>query len=64
MTQAELERELTYATGESLATIRRHGFQFVELLGLEPQTVDWDELDSQRVAVFPQRGNRKHRQAA
>lgn len=54
MTQAEMERELSATTGESLATIRRYGFQFNELETDDPQFVDWDTLDAQRVAVLPQ----------
>jgi hypothetical protein len=64
MTQAELERELSHATGESLATIRHRGFQLVESPTPEPLTVDWDELDAERVAVFPQRSRQKRGAAA
>ena len=63
MTTAEFERELASATGETLGVIRSRGFQLIEPEPA-PLTVDWDELDSQRVAVFPQRGGRKRRQAA
>ena len=55
MTQAEMERELAAATGESLATIRRHGFQLVEPPVDFPHVVDWDTLLEERVAVLPQR---------
>ncbi len=44
MTQRELERELSLATGESLSTIRSRGFSIVEPPDLEPLIVDWDEL--------------------
>jgi len=64
MTHAQMERELAQATGESLTTIRRHGFQLVEPPALDPQTVDWDELDAERVAVFPQRPTQKCQLAA
>ncbi len=58
MTQCQLEREVAGVTGESLATIRRHGFSLVTPLTLfdpdsegsaEPQTVDWDQLDADRI---------------
>ncbi len=64
MTNAEFERELASATGETLGVIRSRGFQLVEPPTLEPLTVDWDELDSQRVALFAQRGSQKRCQAA
>ena len=58
MTQAEMERELSVVTGESLGTIRRHGFQPVEPPAPYPRIVDWDTLGEDRVAVLPQRGQR------
>ena len=62
MTQSELNRAVARATGESLSTISRMGFSiFVpeeaqdDLDALpKPQTVDWDQLDSQRPAYLPQ----------
>ena len=63
MTQAEMERELSATTGESLATIRRHGFQPVETPVSYPRIVDWDSLDEERVAVLPQRSFH-HKRAA
>lgn len=53
MTQSELERELAHATGETKATIRDRGFSVVIPPDLEPLTIDWDELDAQRYAIFP-----------
>ena len=53
MTQRELERELAHTTGESLATIRHHGFSLVEPPESEPLTVDWDELEQFRPTIFP-----------
>ena len=64
MTHAQMERELARATGESLSTIRRRGFQLVEPPTLDPLTVDWDELDAERFAVIPQRSREKRRVAA
>ena len=60
MSQAELEREVAAKTGESIDTIRRHGFSLVTPLrvfdpladeqSLEPQTVNWDEVEADRYA--------------
>ena len=63
MTQAQMERELARATGESISTIRSRGFSIIEPPELEPLVVDWDQLDAKRVAMFPSR-NRDHRKAA
>ena len=61
MSQHDLNREISRATGESISTIA--GMGFVELrpipFELEPQTMDWDEHDAERnVSVIPQR--RRH----
>jgi hypothetical protein len=61
MTHAEMERELSRSTGESLATIRRRGFQLVEPPVAGPQLVDWDELDAERVSIVPQRSRQNLR---
>jgi len=55
MTQAELNREVARATGESVAEIRHLGFVplTMEPYEQEPQVVDWDELNEQRDVVFP-----------
>jgi hypothetical protein len=53
MTQAELEREISRATGESVGTIRSLGFSLIEPPDLEPLTVDWDALEADRVGLFP-----------
>jgi len=59
MTQSDLNRELARITGDSLSTIRRHGFSVIEPLiqdfDPEPnmlpiQIVDWDEQDLRRAA--------------
>jgi hypothetical protein len=44
MTQAELENELARSTGDSLSTIRRHGFSLVEVPDREPLSIDWDSV--------------------
>ena len=61
MSQHDLNREISRATGESISTIA--GMGFVELRPIpfehEPQTMDWDEHDTERnVAVIPQRRRR------
>ena len=57
MTQAELDRAVSRATGESVGTIRRHGFSMKPLPDdfsddetniLPLQIVDWDEQDALR----------------
>jgi hypothetical protein len=57
MTQAEMNREVAAATGESVSTIAQMGF--VPLTPVpyerdrEPLTVDWDELAEQRAVLHP-----------
>ena len=55
MTQAELDREVSRATGESRGTVRRHGFSILPLGARPreeesqeagPQMIDWDEQDA------------------
>ena len=57
MTQAQLDRAVARATGESLRTINAMGFVPLASNAVEhePQIVDWDELDAHRYSVFPQR---------
>jgi DNA-binding winged helix-turn-helix (wHTH) protein len=60
MSQAELEREVAEKTGESIDTIRRHGFSLVTPLRVfdpeadeqfqSPQMVDWDQVEAARYA--------------
>lgn len=68
MTHSRIDRAVARATGESIATIRRMGFQIAcprlvrfdpepdanQIAG-EPAIVDWDDLDAQRVSYLPQR---------
>ena len=70
MTQGQLMRAVSRATGESLSTIRRIGFNLVptRLVVVPPapepqacqshqrQVIDWDELDQARLGMFPGRG--------
>ena len=57
MTQAEMNREVATATGESVSTISNMGF--VPLTPVpyerdrEPLTVDWDRLEQQRAVLHP-----------
>ena len=65
MTQAELNRAVAAATGETVKTIAEMGFVPLTPTPIEqdPLVVDWDELDAQRVSVLPQ-GCRKEPVAA
>lgn len=54
MTQAELDRELSDLTGESLGEIRRRGFSLVEVAP-EPLSIDWDELQQVEPLRYPPR---------
>lgn len=57
MTQADLDRAVASATGESLDTIRH--LRFVPLtsavveIDRPPLVLDWDEQDLQRLGLFP-----------
>jgi hypothetical protein len=59
MTQAEFERELSRATGESLGTLRNRGFQLIEPPDLSPLMIDWDELQPYEPARRIQRRPRR-----
>ena len=50
MTQAELNREVAYATGESVDTIAQMGFVVLTRIPIErePFRIDWDRLDADR----------------
>ena len=57
MTQTELDREVSRATGESMGTIRRQGFSILPLpddsFDDEPDVstiwmIDWDQQDAMR----------------
>ena len=61
MTQAELNREVARATGESVAEIRHMGFGIADEAepGFDPepadvgQHIDWDQVDADRYALIP-----------
>jgi len=62
MTQADLNRAVAAATGETVGTIAEMGFVPLTATPVErePLVVDWDELDVRRhVPVFPQRERRE-----
>jgi len=48
MTQAELNRAVAAATGETVAMIDRQGFGFIEMPPMErdPLVFDWDSEDA------------------
>jgi hypothetical protein len=59
MTQKDIELAVSRATGDSLCTIRRFGFSALDSehdlnsdsAEQDPQIVDWDSIDRQRVAL-------------
>lgn len=60
MTQSRLNRAVARATGEDISTIKRMGFSIAgpDLTDFDyepaaPSVIDWDELDRERVALFP-----------
>ena len=61
MTQSQLDRAVARATGESVSAIAEMGFVTLTSIPVErePTVVDWDQLDEQRVSVFPQRSKRQ-----
>ena len=61
MTQAELNRAVAAATGETVKMIAEMGFIPLNPTSgeREPLVVDWDRVDHQRVTVFPQRRRRE-----
>jgi len=52
MRQAELNRAVARATGESIATVKRLGFRLGPAASHEeeqdPHTIDWDQLQKAR----------------
>ncbi len=57
MTQAELNREIASATGESMSTVRHMGFVPLTPVPYErdrdPLVVDWDEVEMSRAVLHP-----------
>ena len=63
MTQADFEREVASATGESIETIRRRGFNLIEMPDRAPLTIDWDQPPHAE-PTRPYRRKRRERLAA
>ena len=66
MTQSQLNRAVSNATGEDFEVIERRGFSLVdEDLPADdedlPQFIDWDKLDDERLGRLR---NRQHRSLA
>ena len=61
MTQAELNRAVAAATGETVKTIAEMGFVPLNPTPVErePLVVDWERVHEERVTVFPQRRRRE-----
>ena len=57
MTQAELNREVAAATGESMSMVSHMGFvpltPFPYERDRDPLVVDWDELEQSRAVLHP-----------
>ena len=64
MEQADLNRAVARATGETVSTIKHRGFLLADANfdfdqdspDYEPNVVDWDELESQRRTAVNGRG--------
>jgi len=65
MTQSDLNRAVARVTGESSRTIARIGFSKLTVgpVEREPNVVDWDQMDTQRIDLFPDRQRRNCRAA-
>ena len=67
MTQARLNRAVARATGESLDTIQRRGFSIADPASVcydpepfdVPNIVDWDDVDTNRLSILPNRSSRR-----
>ena len=57
MTQAELNREVATATGESVSMVAQMGFVPLTTFPYErdraPLVVDWDEVERTRAVLYP-----------
>lgn len=64
MTQAEMNRAVAAATGESVRTVRQRGFSIADptIVDHDPEpydfdpegkTLDWDALDAKRAVLVP-----------
>jgi len=65
MTQAEMERELSGVTGETVSEIRRRGFSLVVMPERGPLTVNWDAVQQlERPRRYVKRPRGRHLIAA
>ena len=57
MTQAELNREVAFATGETVSTVAQMGFVPLTAVPFErdrePLVLDWDEWEESREMLHP-----------
>ena len=58
---ADLDREVSRTTGDSVATIRSLRFSLAEPEQPEPLVIDWEKLEASRVGLFSNRQPRKLR---
>ena len=61
MTQNDLNRAVAAATAKTVRTTAEMGFVLRSGIPIErkPLVVDWDQVQQQRVSVFPQRRGRE-----
>ena len=68
MTQAELDRAVARATGETVAEVGRRGFQPLSFDPVEPDPedyiIDWDQLELNRNVAAVEQRQFRHRIAA
>lgn len=54
MTQAELNREVAAATGETVSLVAQMGFSPLTPIPFERDSdPDWDEIEQQRLILYP-----------
>ena len=59
MSSGEIHRAVARATGESVRSVRQRGFSLLkgeptsgdEEASVEPQMIDWDAVDAERMAL-------------
>lgn len=69
MTQMQLDQLVAEATGDDVRSIRQRGFSVADPFevdfdpepdDLQPQMIDWDELDLERNLAFVSQGRVRH----
>jgi hypothetical protein len=63
MTQKDVDRAVSRATGESLATVRRHGFSIVEVYDDDDPESDVAEVVALRIIDWDQQQTLQRRAA-